>query len=331
MSLRSVNLNLLPVLQILLRERNLTRASNILGLTQSALSMALGRLRLILEDPLLVRQGRQMVLTVKAQELIPAVEDICARIEGLFPLTGFDPLADRGKFVIASSDYCFELISAKLMAAMEKAAPYAMLHLVDVPHTTLEPHAGEVDFFILPKQVFAAERFSNMRYEAFLSDRFVAIASRETASRYHAGNKPERFALYYPGLVAVDARALNILCGWDGVTGHVVAQVQHFNVLPGMVLEGSCVAIVPRKFAEFLCKSYPLEILDDLGTTGERTDMVLAWYGSQSTQPRNRWFRSLILEVGQSVGSAEAPWVSANEAARGPLPNTRNAIFGSDT
>ncbi|MDR3402391.1 MAG: LysR family transcriptional regulator [Chthoniobacter sp.] len=300
MSLRAVNLNLLPVLQVLLRERNLTRAGNLLGLTQSALSMALSRLRQILEDPLLVRSGRQMVLTVKAQELIPAVEEICARIEGIFPHTGFNPLEDRGKVVIASSDYGFQLIAAKLMAAMEKVAPYAMLHLVDVPHTTLEPHAGEVDFFILPKHVMVSERFSNMRYEKFLNDSFVTIVSKETALRCHAGHAPERFAVYYPGLVAVDPSALSVLNGWDGITGQVVAQVQHFNLLPAMVLEGSCAAVVPRKLAAHLQEAYPIEILENLGTTNVEMEMAVAWYASQTTQPRNRWFRTLILELGRT-------------------------------
>jgi len=301
MSLRRVNLNLLPVLQILLRERNLTRAASLLGLTQSALSMALGRLRFILEDPLLVREGRQMVLTIKAQELVPEVEDICARLEGLFPLSEFDPQADRGTWVIASTDFAFQRIAPKIVAAMEKSAPHAVLHMVDVPHNDLEPHTGEVDFFILPRQLLESGRFPNMRYEQLMTERFVAIASPATAGRCRAGEKPDRFAIYYPGLATIEPEALGLFNGWDGVTGRIVAQVQHFNVLPALVSASECIAFVPSRLADLLCSVHSFEIVEGNGTNESDMDMVLAWYASQSTQPRNRWFRKLILELGQDA------------------------------
>jgi LysR family transcriptional regulator, nod-box dependent transcriptional activator len=297
MSLRSVNLNLLPVLQILLRERSLTRAASLLGLTQPALSMALGRLRQVLEDPLLVREGRKMVLTIKAQELVPAVDEICARIEGLLPLTGFDPQAERGAWVIASSDYGFHLIAAKLTAAMEQLAPHALLHLVDVPHTDLEPHAGEVDFFILPQQVVESGRFPNMRHENLTSDQYVAIGSPATAALCRSGHQPERFVTYYPGLATADAHVLDLLSGWDGITGRIVMHVQHFNLLPFVVKDSGCAAIVPRKLAELLCLNHRLEILEGVGTTDATMDVVLSWYASQANQPRNRWLRNLILQL----------------------------------
>ncbi|MEQ6333646.1 LysR family transcriptional regulator [Sphingobium sp. MK2] len=301
MSLRAVNLNLLPVLQVLLREKNLTRAANLLGLTQPALSMALGRLRQVLEDPLLVREGRQMVLTIKAQELVPVVEDICARIEYLLPLTGFDPQAERGKWVIASSDYGFHLIAAEITEKLRQNAPHALLHLVDVPHTDLEPHAGEVDCFILPRQIIESGRFANMRHERLTTDYFVAIASKATAARCRGGATPERFAIYYPGLATVDVQALGILNGWGNMTGTVAVQVQHFNLLPSVVRHSDCAAIMPRKLADLLCVTDAFEIVDIPGISTEPMEMVLAWYASQTSQPRNRWFRSLILEIGRSA------------------------------
>jgi LysR family transcriptional regulator, nod-box dependent transcriptional activator len=300
MSIRGVNLNLLPVLQVLLRERNLTRAGNLLGLTQPALSMALTRLRQTLDDPLLVRQGRQMVLTIKAQELIPAVDDICHKIEGILPLTGFDPIEYRGTWVIASSDQGFQHIAPKLVAAMEKRAPNAMLHLVDVPHHDLEPHAGEVDFFILPRQIMESGRFPNMRYEPFITEHFVAIASKETASQCRAGQKPNRIAMYYPGLASIDPKELSILNGWEGVTGRTVVQVQHFNLLPALVSTSGCAAIVPISLAKVLQQIHAFEVIEGIGATQKSMETVLAWYASQANHPHNRWLRKLILELGQA-------------------------------
>jgi DNA-binding transcriptional LysR family regulator len=81
MRLRSVDLNLLPVLRQLLEDRNITRAAEALALTQPAVSKALARLRAIFDDPLLVRDGRRMILTPRAEQLQPQVEEQCRELE----------------------------------------------------------------------------------------------------------------------------------------------------------------------------------------------------------------------------------------------------------
>ena len=84
MSLRAINQNLLPVLLALLRERNVTRAAQSLGLSQPAVSKALIQLRAILHDELLVRAGRGLVLTRRGEELLAPVAAICQDIEQLW-------------------------------------------------------------------------------------------------------------------------------------------------------------------------------------------------------------------------------------------------------
>lgn len=76
--LRGVNLNLLPILRELLRERNVTAAAKRLNLTQSGVSEALGRLRVQFGDELLVKTGRRMVPTALALEIAPRLEDLLA-------------------------------------------------------------------------------------------------------------------------------------------------------------------------------------------------------------------------------------------------------------
>lgn len=80
MNLRSVDLNLLVVLDALLSERNLSRAGQRIGLGQSAMSAALARLREVFQDPLLVRVGRELGLTRNAEELIIPLREALSRI-----------------------------------------------------------------------------------------------------------------------------------------------------------------------------------------------------------------------------------------------------------
>jgi LysR family transcriptional regulator, nod-box dependent transcriptional activator len=293
-SLRAVNLNLLPVLQVLLRERNLTRAGQMLGLTQSALSMSLAKLRQILNDPLLVREGREMVLTIRAMELVPILEEICSKMESFFPVGAFDPGEERRQFVVASSDYGFHLFTPALARMLESVAPHVSLHLVDVPHSLLEPHTGEVDFFILPRPVVENPQFPMLRCQTILRDDFVTIVAEDRVSDFTHQLPPQRYAVYYPGLVTASPAVHQALSGWAASRGTAVVQVQHFAMLPMIVLESGCAAILPRSMAEKLRRYYPIAILDS-DSIGVEMDVVLAWYAGRTAQAHHRWMRSLLL------------------------------------
>ena len=84
MSIRSINLNLIPILQALLKEESVAKAAIQVNLSQPAMSGALARLRLILDDPLLVRVGRSMRLTPRAERLRRQLDEICGQVEVLF-------------------------------------------------------------------------------------------------------------------------------------------------------------------------------------------------------------------------------------------------------
>jgi DNA-binding transcriptional LysR family regulator len=89
--LRTANLNLVPILRALLREGSITQAAHSLSLSPSAVSCALANLRAMMDDPLLVREGRTMKLTMKAEQLIPKVEQACFALEDILHEEPFDP------------------------------------------------------------------------------------------------------------------------------------------------------------------------------------------------------------------------------------------------
>src|SRR3546814_10205199 len=111
MHLKGLNLNLLVVLDALLREKSVTKTAERLNVTQPAISAALQRLREYLEDPLLERNGRKVELTQRAKDLAVPVREILLRIESALKTTpNFDPAEDKRTFRVAMSAHMGELV-----------------------------------------------------------------------------------------------------------------------------------------------------------------------------------------------------------------------------
>lgn len=106
MNLQKVDLNLIVYLDVLLREKNVTRAAEQLGITQPAMSNILRRLRSLFNDPLLVRSSEGMTPTERACELQPRIREILSDVGMLLePRTEFRPYSTSRVFRIMTSDY----------------------------------------------------------------------------------------------------------------------------------------------------------------------------------------------------------------------------------
>ena len=146
MTLRSQNLNLIPILQALLHSESVVGAADDVHLSQPAVSGALARLRDALDDPILVRVGRGMRLTPRAQQLRAQVDRICTDIDLLFQPHTFDPAAADRDFVIAAPDHLAFLLGRALIARLPDEAPGVRIRFVDVPLNLGELlHEGIVD------------------------------------------------------------------------------------------------------------------------------------------------------------------------------------------
>jgi DNA-binding transcriptional LysR family regulator len=137
MNLRHVDLNLLVVLEAILSEQGVSKAARRMHLSQSALSHGLARLRDLVGDPLLVRVGRTMELTPKAQALLPEVRQVLAQIETLVGTTQvFDPRRVERVVHLGASDWVSSSVLAGLAGTLEEEAPGLRLHI---------HHCGRVD------------------------------------------------------------------------------------------------------------------------------------------------------------------------------------------
>jgi len=122
-NLSGLDLNLLPPLAALLRQRNVTHAAKEAGLSQPAMSRALARLRAIFNDELLVRTKGGYVLTPRGQELAQKLRVTLGEVRALFETVPFEPMREQRTLRIAASDvHCVTLLP-KLIRRLQAEAP----------------------------------------------------------------------------------------------------------------------------------------------------------------------------------------------------------------
>ena len=128
--LRRIDLNLLVILDALLSEQHVTRAAERLHLSQPAVSHALARLRDLLGDPLLVRQGGALVPTARALELAAPLAEALAQVQALLAPNRFDPASAKRRFRVAMSDYSAAIFLPGLVRTLRREAPGIDLQIV---------------------------------------------------------------------------------------------------------------------------------------------------------------------------------------------------------
>lgn len=173
-NLSSIDLNLLVVLDALLAERHVTRAARRVGLSQPAMSNALARLRLALDDPLLVRGAGGMVPTPTALAIGRATATALGTIEhAIEGCRAFDPASAQRTFTIAASDYVTFVALADLADHVARTAPGVSLRVLplgpDPAATDLE--AGTLDLTL----GFFRKVPAGLQRARLFDDRLVAV------------------------------------------------------------------------------------------------------------------------------------------------------------
>lgn len=173
-------LGLLAALDALLQEGSVTGAGRRMGLSVPAVSHTLARLRALLGDPLLVRAGRSMVLTPRAEALKPRVRSVVAEAQQtLAPERAFAPATLERTFVVHATDYVLTVLGAAVDRALRAKAPGVSLRFV--PNTTDDAGALREGSSDLAVGIYGALP-PEMRSRELLTDRFVCVARREHSS-----------------------------------------------------------------------------------------------------------------------------------------------------
>lgn len=293
----SLDLNLLRVLDTLLEERSATRAARRLGMTQSAVSHALGRLRDVVGDPLLVRSGHGLAPTPRGEALQQPVRAALLSLRAALQPEAFDPGRARRAFALGTADYAVHVLGAGVQALLERRAPGVDLYVRPVPNDLGPALArGEVDL-VLGAWAPGEPVPEGVVRRRLIEERFVCVLRR--------GNPaadpwtPETFAAMRHVQIAprgtpggpVDERLARL-----GLTRRVVMTVPSFLVAPAIVASSDAVLTLPARVGLPYAAALDLEVRQVPFELPGFT-ISMAWHARQHQDPGQRWFRELVAEA----------------------------------
>jgi DNA-binding transcriptional LysR family regulator len=302
-----IDLNLLVTLGALLEERNLTRAGEKINMSQPTMSGALARLRLHFGDELLVRSGRQYVLTPTAERLLPAVQEALRQVERTLDVTPeFDADTSQRQFSLALSDYAVTVLIEPLLRRVHELAPGVGLELSPIPPDMQESDRGllQHDLLIGP----LGFRFLG-RSEVVFRDRFVCIADPANPrlrdgwlSLADLGELPHAVATFGHAMLNPAERALEEL----GVRRNVQVSTVGWLSLPFVVAGTDLVAVVPERLARRVAAAAGVAVAEP---PFGRVELVEAawWHPMRTADPALAWLRTILAEAAQSLPEQHCP------------------------
>jgi DNA-binding transcriptional LysR family regulator len=302
--LGAFDLNLLLVFDVLLAERNVTRAAKRLGLSQSAVSNALARLRDALDDPVLVRAGSGMVPTARALALGRDISDGLHRIGGAITTWGiaaFDPTTARRTFTIAATDYVQFVLLGRLVERIRSAAPGVTVQVVsptkDFPLNGLE--TGALDLILASNRAAPVPRGLHRRW--LFRDHLVCLLRADhpttnaplTLERYLELDHIEALPIGSVGL------ADEILAGL-GHTRRIALTVPNFMIAPYVVMQSGCCFTLANRIALPLTKLLPVR-RRPLPFTTPSVAIGAFWHDRVHKDAAHRWLRRLIIDTASEL------------------------------
>ncbi|GAA3480394.1 LysR family transcriptional regulator [Streptomyces yanii] len=288
--LASVNLNLLVPLLALLEERSVTRAAERVGLSQPAMSHALTRMRRLLGDDLVVRQGTGVTLTPRALELIAPLRSALQQTAHVVNFPCFDPATDQRVITIAMTNSTAFVVGPRLTRLMAERAPRATLRLrtITVPTEATFTDQG-VDVVLISEG-----HFSPYPRERLYNDRCVVVASPDTP--------PEASALdllsTQPHIVVdTDRRVFPYsVLEEKGVPYRVGQLISDYLLVPFLVARAGGVALLRYRVAAAMQTLADLRIEEfPFPLPGLGIDLV--WNPRLADQYFIEWFRALLFDV----------------------------------
>lgn len=300
MDIRKVDLNLLPVLEALLRLRSVTRAAAELDMSQSALSAALARLRTLLGDELFVRTGRGLAPTVRAIELAAPLREILERVRAeVLQASAFDPHSDRRDFRLILSDVGAYVLWPRILRAVRAEAPGVTLELIQRTGLDIaeELATGHADLAIgaypqLPQSLFQRRLFER-KFFAMARPQHPMAKGRKLGLRAFA-EAPQVVVRMSSGVQDRIDEAL----AKHGLARTDVIELPSYLMLPSMLEADDFLAVVPGQLADAFAQEKRFVVMD-LPVAIPPSTIRVHWHRRFHQDAGNGWLRELVVrEVG---------------------------------
>lgn len=312
MNFATFDLNLLRILNALLMEGSTVKAGERLGLSQSAVSGALSRLRAHLGDPLFVRHGNRLVPTAYCEGLsIPLRSELEKLEQILTPPTTFDPLHAVGRFKIAGSDFFSNLLMPDLAQDLNRNAPNLTAQLVDlIPSDYVRSlEAYSADLILAPDLEVPAWVF---KASVFRSG-FVVIsdkgnpALRNAESDDSATFPMDSFCSLGQVVFSPEGKTrtfIDTALEQVGRNRRVVLTVPVFSGVYSAVSGSNLIAMIPRQLAEKVAPKYGLAIRQP-PVDIEPALIVACWHKRLDNSPQHRYVREKVFTILRSLNGVD--------------------------
>jgi DNA-binding transcriptional LysR family regulator len=301
MNLRNIDLNLLTVFEVIMRERNTTHAATQLSMSQSSVSKALSRLRVILDDPLFIREAGEMTPTKRAVDIFESVNSGLDHIRsGLSRHDNFNYEKSDITYNIAAVDYFSEIVFHRVADLLSNTAHNVKVKIHPVPvnlnsgiyskiiQNILDSlKEGSLDIFIH----FDTSLTPMLKCQKLLEDEWVGVAGEDFAVE----PTDENFKPFF------DASAGHISSGhthWEEqVKSHLyqkpsVVEIQNLNQVLKMVNHSNYTGVVPRKALSGY--AYPLKV-QRLNGGLPPFNLYQFWHQNVQNHSSHQWLRRLLL------------------------------------
>jgi LysR family nod box-dependent transcriptional activator len=302
MDVRNVDLNLLIALDALLAERSVTRAGRRLGLSQSAVSGSLARLRRVFGDPLMVRVGRDLELTPRAEALIEPVREILGLVtRTLEERPDFDPGTAQRTFSISASDYATLVLLGPLIRAVAVEAPSVTIHVLprspDVPGLL---RADAADLVIEPRELMRETEFPAA---PLFADRWLcAVDAANPAGLSRMTGEDYRRLPHLVYSIGAD-RQLNLAdrhVAEIGIPRRIEVTVESFLLVPFLV-RGTPLASLVLERAATLLAADGIRLLEPPVPIPDIHEWMY-WNPRHTVDPGHRWMRERLAQTAADLG-----------------------------
>ena len=296
-NISELELNQLRLLQLIFETKNLTRAGERAGLTQSAVSHALKKMRHSFNDALVIRQGNTLVLTPRAETLEVQLTRWLNDFElNILNHEHFDPLSSKRVFYIATSDLVEQVLAPKLAAALRDTAPEIQIiyRKLDKRGFANQIESNEVDFVIS----VADSTHPALMVKTLYKDDFISAA--RTHHPIFKGKLNAKTFCAYPHILAGTGREnrgmVDIELEKLGLVRHIKIKVANFSSAPYALESSDCIFTAPRKFISSVKDKFDIESFETPVSLASYA-MKMYWNIKNKDDEANRWMREQIVKV----------------------------------
>lgn len=300
-NLAALDLNLLVALESLLQEVSVGRAAHRVALSQPAMSHALKRLRSLFGDPLLVRVGPQMQLTVRGEALRDPLKEVLSRVRNLLAGESFDPLHSTRTFRLFVSDYASDLLLPSLRKRLQQEAPSVSIRVHLAAENRLDP-------FELARAVDAAitcvpNCFKGFYQQRLFTDRDACAVRRGHPIKMCLGAREEFLRAQHVAVVGREFTE-DPVDTWLRQESHqrnVALSVPYYLQALHVVSQSDLIAVIPERLIRAYAGVLHLDLLPvplDVGTFDE----YLLHPAPSHADPGCIWLRGVLQSLAKVLG-----------------------------